>query len=112
MTDAELTETEFQRLAADTLARLAEALEQGLADAAEVELQGGILTIDLDSGGQYVINKHAPNRQIWLASPVSGASHYGYDPARDQWVSTRGQGTLVDVLAGELAKATGTAIML
>jgi frataxin len=102
MNDTELAETEFQRLADATLARLAEALEQGLADAAEVELQGGILTIDLDAGGQYVINKHAPNRQIWLSSPRSGASHYAFDAARGTWVATRSGRTLADVLTEEL----------
>ncbi len=99
MTD---TETDFQRLADATLARVAEALEKGLGEAAEVDLQGGILTVELDAGGQYVINKHAPNRQIWLSSPKSGASHYAFDAARGTWIATRSGRALADVLAEEL----------
>ena len=30
------------------------------------------------NGGEYVINRQIPNCQIWLSSPVSGASHYDY----------------------------------
>jgi frataxin len=97
-----MTETEFERLATAALARLAEALERGLADTADVDYQGGILTVTLDQGGQYVINKHAPNRQIWLSSPRSGASHYAFDDARGAWTGTRSGRALGAVLAEEL----------
>jgi frataxin len=30
----------------------------------------GVLTIRLGDKGTFVINKQAPNRQIWLSSPV------------------------------------------
>ena len=32
----------------------------------------GVLTLNLGSHGTYVINKQAPNKQIWVSSPVSG----------------------------------------
>jgi frataxin len=105
-----IDESAFHAAADRTLRAFLQAIEDRLGDAVEADLRDGILTLEMESGAKYVINKHAPNRQIWLASPVSGASHYGYDPARDQWLSTRGQGTLADVLASELAKVTGTAI--
>ena len=31
--------------------------------------------------GTWVVNKHAPTRQIWLSSPKSGARHYAFDAA-------------------------------
>lgn len=102
MTEAEFAEAEFERLAHGRLARFADALERGLAEAADVDYQGGILTVALDRGGEYVLNKHAPNRQIWLSSPSSGASHYAYDPARDAWIGTRSGRPLGQVLAEEL----------
>jgi frataxin len=105
-----LDETAFHAVADRTLRAFLQTIEDRLGDAIDADLRDGILTLEMESGAKYVINKHAPNRQIWMASPVSGASHYGYDPERRQWVSTRGQGTLADALAAELAKATGTAV--
>ncbi|MBM3601843.1 MAG: iron donor protein CyaY [Alphaproteobacteria bacterium] len=103
-----LDDTGFERLADQTLARLSAAVEERLSDAVDVEQQGGILTLELDDGRQYVINKHGPNRQIWLSSPVSGAWHFAWDEGRKVWLSTREPAVLEELLAGELARATGT----
>lgn len=105
-----LDETTFETLADATLHALFETLEEQLGDTVEAELQGGILTVELDGGGQYVINKHAPNRQIWMSSPKSGASHYGYDPSARRWIGTRDGRDLKAVLADELKAATGSAV--
>lgn len=96
-----LDEPRFATLADATLGRIADAVEDAIGDTADVELQHGILTISLTGGRQYVINKHAPNRQIWLSSPVSGAVHFDW---RDgDWISTRDPAVeLIAVLAGEL----------
>jgi len=89
----------FETAADQTLARIMDVLEDALGDWLSVDLEGGILTIELDEGGQYVINKHGPNRQIWLSSPVSGAAHFNYDGG-GSWVATRGQGSLVGAVGG------------
>lgn len=107
-----LDEIAFERLAVATLNRLATALEDGLADHVEVEFQGGILTVELEDGGQYVINKHGPNRQIWLSSPKSGAWHFAWDESGLAWVSTRAPATLDGLLSQELAAATGATVKL
>jgi frataxin len=107
-----MTEAEFERLATAALARFAETLEQNLGAAAEVDFQGGILTVTLDRGGEYVINKHAPNRQIWLSSPRSGASHYGFDAARAAWIDTRSGRALADVLADEFGPIASGPLIL
>lgn len=100
-----MDESGFENLADQTLAKLEARIEDNLD--VDVELRGGILTIELDDGRQYVINKHTPNRQIWLSSPVSGAAHFDYDPASRTWRSTRGSAVLHELLASELAAATG-----
>lgn len=82
-----LDESRYHALADDLLERIADAVDEALGDRIDVEYQGGILTMKLPDGGQYVINKHGPLREIWMASPVSGASHYGYEG--DAWVATR-----------------------
>ena len=64
-------------------------------------MQGGILTLALEQGGQYVINKHGPNKEIWVSSPVSGAAHFKHADGR--WTSTRNPDTdLHRLLEGEL----------
>ena len=97
-----MTEAEFERLATAVLARFAAMLEENLGDAAEVDFQDGILTIVLDRGGTYVINRHAPNRQIWLSSPRSGASHFSFDADHAAWIGTRSGRVLGELLAEEL----------
>jgi frataxin len=106
-----MDERAFDTLADRMLQHLFTQLDAGLEDA-DIELRGGILTVTLDDGGQYVINKHAPNRQIWMSSPVSGASHYEHDAATGEWRSTRGGDPLVPRLTRELGELTGSAIAL
>jgi frataxin len=77
---------------------LLESLEEGIEDG---ELQGGVLTVEADEG-TWVVNKHAPTRQIWLSSPRSGARHYAFDDATGLWKDTRGSGDLLSTLSGEL----------
>lgn len=83
---------------------LLEALEAALED--QAELQGGVLTIEADTGdgdeGTWVVNKHAPTRQVWLSSPKSGARHFGFDPASGLWKDTRGGTDLLTTIKAEL----------
>jgi frataxin len=92
----------FEILASETLGRLAVSLEDALGHRAEVDFGDGILTLALDGGGQYVVNRHAASRQIWLSSPVSGASHYARRLEDGAWVDTRGGPTLYARLSQEL----------
>ena len=69
--------SQFESRADATLARLEQALEAA-GDGLDIELVGGILTLELEAGGIYQINKHSPNREIWLSSPVSGAWHFAW----------------------------------
>ena len=96
-----MTDSAFESLADSLLA----ALEEGIGPHADAELQGGVLTVEGDpksGGGTWVINKHAPTRQIWLSSPRSGARHYAFDAGSGQWRDTRGSGELLATLSAEL----------
>jgi len=92
-----MSDSAFETLADSLLATL----EEALGDHVDAELQGGILTVEGDAG-TWIVNKHAPTRQIWLSSPVSGARHYAYDAGLGQWQDTRGGGDLLTVLGDEL----------
>ncbi|ARJ67547.1 iron donor protein CyaY [Magnetospirillum sp. ME-1] len=81
-----LDESRFASLADPLLERIADAVEDAMDDA-DADLHAGILTLTLPGIGQYVINKHSPNREIWLSSPKSGAHHFGWNG--EKWMSTR-----------------------
>jgi frataxin len=106
-----MNQAEFERRAAEILDSLFEQIEDQLGDWLDVEMSGGILQIELPDGGAYVVNKHAPNREIWVSSPKSGAWHFaaGGDGV---WRSTRGTEELTALLSGELAAASGRAVQL
>jgi frataxin len=106
-----MDEREFETLAERTLRDLQAALEDALGDEAEVDLRGGILTVEFDDGRQFVLNKHTPNRQLWLSSPVSGAAHF--NPAGSgAWLATRRGGALNAILAADLSQALGRPVAL
>jgi frataxin len=105
-----LDESRFATLADGTLEHVADVLDEVLGDIVDVEYQHGVLTITLAGGGQYVVNKHGPMRQIWLSSPVSGASHY--DWADGEWRATRSSALLLQLLAEELSAKTGRVVEL
>jgi frataxin len=106
-----MDQAEFERQAAKVLDSLFEQIEDQLGDWLDIEMTGGILQIELPDGGAYVINKHGPNREIWLSSPASGAWHFGAG-ADGAWRSTRGTEELTALLSGELAAASGRAVQL
>lgn len=105
-----LDETTFEKIADDFLGKLMDAIDDDLGDQMDVDLQGGILTIDLDAGGQYVINKHGPNQQIWMSSPKSGATHYGRDESAGTWLCTRSGADMLKTLASELSAVSGKSV--
>lgn len=102
----------FDLAATRLLDRFADRLESALGDVADVDYEGGIVNVALHAGGTYVINKHAPTRQVWLSSPQSGAWHFAQDDGSGAWRDTRKGQDLIELLAGELAAATGIAVAL
>ncbi|OEJ68688.1 iron donor protein CyaY [Magnetovibrio blakemorei] len=102
----------FEELAAKTLESLFEAIDDAIGDDADVDFDNGILTVELEDGRAYVVNKHAPNLQIWLSSPISGAAHFAFDEAIGAWLSTRGGETLMEVLNTEFSQIAGEQVSL
>ena len=104
-------EAAFESLAVQTLQRFALRIEEATMEL-EVDLEDGVLNIETEDGSIYLVNKHSAMRQLWLSSPVSGASHFDYDAANKIWESTRGGESLEGILERELSAAVGAPVAL
>jgi frataxin len=106
----------FERQAAALLEQLFDRIDAAMGDDLDVDYEAGILTLKLADGRTYLLNKHAPNREIWLSSPVSGAWHFAPTDDEGIWRSTRpvaeGPDDLVAMLQGELTTLTGSTVDL
>ncbi len=115
-----MDDSQFEGLAEGTLARLQTAIEAAAGGAIDTDLIGGILTLEVEGGRTYQINKHLPSQQLWLSSPVSGAWHFAWragssGAGQEQsgaWIATRGGERLQDLLARDLSQSLGEAIKL
>lgn len=67
----------------------------------------GVYELHLGDKGTYVINKQAPNRQIWWSSPVSGPKRYNYDEKLGAWRNSRDGHLMFDLLNEELTALLG-----
>lgn len=81
--------TEFIKLAEKTLENIFNTIEAADADYhLDCDLLDGVLQIELEDGGIYVINKHEAAKEIWMSSPVSSASHFKYKDGK--WLTSNG----------------------
>ncbi|MBF0246892.1 MAG: iron donor protein CyaY [Alphaproteobacteria bacterium] len=103
---------EFETLAEETLENLFDSVEDMLGLDEDADFAHGILNIELGDGRKYVINKNSASQEIWVSSPVSGASHYAFDADSGDWLNTRGGGNLVETLSTELSRLTGNTVSL
>ena len=107
-----MNETRFHAIADATLMHCFDQLEDAFDAGAieDLELQNGILTVATESGKTFLLNKHAPSRQLWFASPVSGGLHFTFDEDAQRWVLPNGA-LLYDLLRREFADE-GIAVVL
>jgi frataxin len=109
-----LDDLKYSKVADETLEELNDFFENlgdtGLcASDYDVEFGSGVLTVKVGGGnGTYVINKQAPNKQIWLSSPISGPKRY--DIINGRWTYSHDGLALHDLLTEEFSKHLGTNI--
>jgi CyaY protein len=105
-------ESEFVALTDTVLASIGAALDAA-ADASDADLDwsenDGILTIDCGAGGKIIVNRHLPNRELWVAAK-SGGFHFKDDAG--VWRDTRSGEPLATVLARLLKAQSGLAVAL
>ncbi len=107
-----MDEKRYHAIADATLAHCCDQLEDAYESGAltELDLQGGILSIQAQSRRIYLLSKHAPSLQLWLASPVSGGLHFTFDEGEQRWCLPDGR-LFYDILRAEL-KAEGVEVVL
>jgi CyaY protein len=79
-----MDESDFHRAVDGVLARIEGAVEA--ADSLDVDLEGGILTVECADGTRIIVNRQTPNREIWVAAR-SGGFHFRFDGT--EWRDTR-----------------------
>ncbi len=84
------------------------ALDAGDNDA-DWSLNDGILEIECADGSKIIVNRHVPNREIWVAAR-SGGFHFRADGG--VWRDTRSGGELAGELTRLLREQAGLAVDL
>lgn len=107
------SESEFERMASETLAGI-EAAVEAAADSVgiDIDLQmkpGGVLELEFEDGSKMIVNRQGATREIWVAAR-SGGYHFRYDGQR--WVDTRDGGELFAALSRMVSAQGGTAVIL
>ena len=104
-----MNDTDFEKLAEETLARVDSALEESGLDA-DVQLkEGGILEIEFGDGSKLIVNRHRAAREIWVAAP-SGGFHFRWDGAA--WRDSRDGGELFEALSRLASLQSGQPVRL
>ena len=107
-----ITESEFVAAADRTLAAVGAALDAALAGSdADLDwsLVDGILEIDCGGGGKLIVNRHVPNREIWVAAR-SGGFHFA--PRDGRWRDTRSGEDLARTIGTLLSAQAGLPLVL
>lgn len=94
-----MTENEFNELADAVFARIELALDASGGDI-DYDSNGSVMEIEFGDGSKVIVNRHVPNREIWLAAR-SGGFHYAI--LEDNWISQR-DGSELFAKLGELVQ--------
>lgn len=101
-----MTESEFTLLADAIFTRIENVLDRSDSDI-DYNVNGPVMEIEFEDGAQIIINRHAPNQEIWLAAK-SGGFHYSY--VEGQWLSKRDGSELFDKLSELVQLGNGESI--
>ena len=85
-----MDESAFLAAADATLDKIGLALDAAVeTSAAELDwsLNDGVLTIECDDDSRIIVNRHVPNREIWVAAKSGG---YHFRPQAGHWRDARG----------------------
>jgi CyaY protein len=100
-----MTESDFHRAVEAILVRIESSLEDE--DVLDVQVEGGVLTIECDDASRVIVNRQTPNREIWVAAR-SGGFHFVL--REGVWRDTRSGHELFDALARILHAQCGVEV--
>ena len=109
------SDSTFMAAADATLAAIGAALDAALANSDDADngtdwnLNEGILEIECADGSKLIVNRHVPNREIWVAAR-SGGFHFRADAGF--WRDARSGGELAAQLTGLLREQAGLEVDL
>ena len=98
-----MTESEFNELADAVFQRIELAIDDGGADI-DYDSNGTVLEMEFADGSKLIVNRHVPNREIWLAAK-SGGFHYALQ--NERWYSQRDGSELFTKLSELVQLGTG-----
>lgn len=105
-------ESEFSARADAVLAAIGAALDAAI-DASDADLDwslnDGVLTIDCGRNGKLIVNRHVPNREIWVAAKSGG---FHFRAAGNTWRDSRAGDELGAALTRLLRDQAGMQIDL
>ena len=79
-----MNESEFQKIAEQTIEDIQDAIDNSGADIDYDEV-GGVLTLEFEDGSKIIFSKQAAMKQLWMAAK-SGGFHFDYDKNKEQWL--------------------------
>jgi CyaY protein len=107
-----ITDSEFIATTDRALETIGQALDLAL-DASDVDLDwslnDGILEVECEDGSKLIVNRHLPNREIWVAARAGGFHFRARDGA---WRDTRSGDELGAALGALLRAQAGLTVDL
>jgi len=101
-----VSESEFVALADRVLAAVGATIDASGEDLDWSE-NDGVLSVECPDGSRVIINRHVPNRELWVAAR-SGGFHFRSDGTR--WSDTRGGEELGAALTRLLQQQAGATV--
>lgn len=98
-----MTESEFNKLADETLARIEQSLDDCDTDI-DYEMKGGVLELSFENGSKIIVNRQTATREIWVAAKSGGYHFLWKDGA---WQDTRDGGELFAALGRYASEQAG-----
>jgi CyaY protein len=83
--------------------RVVDTLDASDADC-DIELNQGVLEITCADNSKIIINRHAPNQEIWIAAKSGG---FHFKAQGDEWIDTRSGEALHAALTRLVREQTG-----
>lgn len=105
----ELSVSDFELIADDTLDKMVEVLSDLEDDSLEADLESGVLTVRFEDGVKYVINSHRAALQIWMAA---GTTAWHFDWNGQAWISSKSHEELWATLSKKVGAKLGTPVEL